>query len=160
MEYLVFDMCPYIMKVVFPRNIQKWFLNINFQLWPITISITQLFLVAMGVGFAMFVFQRVADASGSRVMGIVLAVPIFLIFIVVAFFEISEMNLVHFLSKMLKTYILDTPKKFQLNYARIDPQDVMIKRWRSQDNKKTIDIKENVMDDRLVKQLQKKGLLD
>jgi hypothetical protein len=93
-------------------------------------------------------------------MGIVLAVPLFLIFVVVAFFEISEMNLVHFLSKMVKTYVLDTPKKFQLNYTRIDPQDVMIKRRKSQDNKKTIDIKQNVMDDRLVKQLQKKGLLD
>lgn len=90
----------------------------------------------------------------------ILGVPVFLIFIVIAFFEVSEMNLIHYTVKMLKTYVLDTAKKFQVNYPHIDPLDILIKKQSVQEQKKVVDLKENVMDQKLMKQLQNKGLLD
>lgn len=57
-----------------------------------------------------------------------IAVPIMVIFLTIAFFEISEMNLAQFIAKLIRTNILDEKIKYQTNFERIDPTDILIKK--------------------------------
>jgi hypothetical protein len=45
---------------------------------------------------------------------------------VIAFFNVSELNLLAFIAKKVKDLILDVPKKFQMNYVRMNPTEVII----------------------------------
>jgi hypothetical protein len=49
-----------------------------------------------------------------------------LIFIVIAFFNISELNLLAFIAKRIKDTFLDVPKRFQMNYTKFDPVEISI----------------------------------
>lgn len=72
--------------------------------------------------------------SGStKVTAAVVAVPVFLIFVFIAFFKVSELGLLAFVAKLIRTNFLDAPKKFQDDYERIDPADVAIKKSKADD---------------------------
>jgi hypothetical protein len=46
------------MKVVYPKNIQRGFLaGMTFSIGPLNISIVQLFVLALGVAFALAAFN-------------------------------------------------------------------------------------------------------
>jgi hypothetical protein len=59
-------------------------------------------------------------------------VIIFLIFIVIAFFNVSELNLLAFIAKKVKDLFLDVPKKFQVNYTKLNPTEVIIAKSRQE----------------------------
>jgi hypothetical protein len=46
---------------------------------------------------------------------------------VIAFFEISELPLIPFIAKLVQTYILDEPKKFQIMTHKDDPVYIHLK---------------------------------
>lgn len=130
------------MKVVFPKHIKKWiFGTMSFQVWPFTISIIQLFILALGIALALWVFNAVW--KDSKAVGLVFALPVFVIFIIIAFFEVSELPLVPFLAKLAKTYIFDATKKYQVNYDRIDEITISIKEANSKEKKQVINYKTN-----------------
>ncbi|MEI7562743.1 MAG: hypothetical protein WCJ39_03345 [bacterium] len=79
------------MKVVYPKNIKKGlFAGMTFTIGPLTISIIQLFIMAVGIAIALAVFNTFAKA-GSKIIGVFLAVIILIIFIVIVFFKVSEL---------------------------------------------------------------------
>jgi len=128
------------MKVVFPKNIKKWiFGTMSFQIWPFTISIIQLFILALGIALSLGIFN--AFWQESKAIGIVFAIPVLIIFIIIAFFEVSELPLIPFLAKIAKTYFFDSTKKFQVNYERIDPTTISIKEAASNEKKQVITYK-------------------
>jgi hypothetical protein len=65
-----------------------------------------------------------------------------LIFLVIAFFNVSELNLVAFIAKKIKDNFLDVSKRFQKNYTRIDPTEVIIAKSKQEKWKQKIEIKE------------------
>ena len=75
-------------------------------------------------------------------MGIVLAIIVFIIFIVIAFFSISELGLIAFIAKMVRNNFFDTTRKFQINYQKHDPIDIKIKESRTEEEKAVIENKE------------------
>jgi hypothetical protein len=128
------------MKVVYPKHIKKGiFGTMNFQVWPFTISIIQLFILAAGIALSLGVFNAVGQES--RAVGIIFAIPIFLIFVVIAFFEVSELPLIPFIAKLMKTYFFDATKKFQVNYEKPDRMQVLIKEAASQEKTQVIEYK-------------------
>jgi uncharacterized transporter YbjL len=78
------------MKVLFPRNVAKGMFNMRLSLGPLDVTIVQLFLLAIGVSIGLAVFNAVSK-SGGRAAGLMAAIPVIGIFIVVAFFKVSEM---------------------------------------------------------------------
>ena len=77
------------MKAVFPKNIKKGLLaGLSFSIGPLTISIVQLFILAIGIALALLVFSKYQETSKDT--GIFLAAVIFLFFVLIAFFKISE----------------------------------------------------------------------
>jgi hypothetical protein len=52
------------MKAVFPKNIKKGLLaGLTFPIGPITISIIQLFILAIGIALALVVFSQFQETS-------------------------------------------------------------------------------------------------
>jgi len=53
----------------------------------------------------------------------------------------------------------DSPKKFQVNFEKENPIDVMIKKSRIEEKKQVIEQKDSKMSKELLKQIEKGGLL-
>lgn len=70
-----------------------------------------------------------------------MAIIIFLFFAFITFFRISEMNLLEFIAKKVRDLFLDTTKKFQINFRKVQPTDIMIAKARSKESKQKIEIK-------------------
>jgi len=77
---------------------------------------------------------------------------------VIAFFNISELNLLAFLAKKIKDSFLDVPKKFQVNYTKTDPIELTIAKSKQEKWKQRIEIKE-WLDINKVSELEKWGIL-
>ena len=111
------------MKIMFPQHIKKWFFAwVAFSIMWFSISFVQLIVLAIGTVFALWAFSAFSN-SGAKWVWVVLAIIIFLIFMVIAFFNVSELNLPAFIAKKIKDNFLDVPKKFQSNYTKIDPTE-------------------------------------
>ena len=61
---------------------------------------------------------------------------------VIAFFNVSELNLVAFIAKKIKDNFLDVSKRFQMNYTKMDPTEIMIAKSKQEKWKQKIEIKE------------------
>ncbi len=115
------------MKVVFPKNIKKWIIaGITFNIGPISLSIVQLLLVALGVAAWLWVFNAV-QKSGSKAAGVIFAIPVLGIFLIMAFFKVSELWLLAFVAKLFRTHFFDTTRKYQVNFSRINPFTILLK---------------------------------
>lgn len=133
-----------IMKVMFPQHIKKWFFSwVAFSIMWFSISFVQLIILAIGVVFALGIFSSFNN-SGAKWVGAVLAIIVFLIFLTIAFFKISELNLLAFIAKKIKDWFLDVPKRFQTNYTKNDPVEISIEKSKQTKWKKRIEIKEEL----------------
>ena len=147
------------MKVTFPKNIKKWLLAwMTLNLGPVSVTIIQLFLLAVWVWLALAIFKA-ASQSGSTAAGIVFAVPVLAIFIVMAFFKVSEMWLLEYIAKLIRNKIYDVPQKFQINFEKENPVDLMIKKSKIEEKKQVIEQKDGKISTDLLKQIEKGGLL-
>lgn len=147
------------MKAVYPKNIKKWLLAwLTFQIGPISLSIVQLFLLAIWVAASMGVFNSFSK-SWSKAVGIFFAAIIFIIFVIIAFFKISELGLVAFIAKMIRNNFFDTTKKFQINYEKENKMEVILKEIKSHEEKKLIEQKESKYDQESLDRLEKWGLI-
>ena len=130
------------MKVMFPQHIKKWFFSgVAFSVMGFSVSFVQLIILAIGIVFALWVFSTFSNAW-SKWTGLVIGVLIFLIFVVIAFFQISELNLLAFIAKKIKDTFLDVQKKFQVNYAKYNPTEITIAKSKQEKWKQRIEIKE------------------
>jgi len=131
------------MKAVFPKNIKKGLLaGLSFSIGPLTISIVQLFILAIGIALALLVFSKYQETS--KATGIFLAAVIFLFFVLIAFFKISELNIVAFVAKYIQDYFIDDHIKYQTNYKKYSKVDIAIEKFKVQNNKQKIDYKTEI----------------
>ena len=130
------------MKVMFPQHIKKWlFSSVAFSLMGFSVTFVQLVILAIWVVFALGVFSTFSNAD-AKWPWLVIAIIIFLIFVVIAFFQVSELNLLAFIAKKIKDSFLDVQKKFQINYTKHDPTEVTIEKSKQEKWKQRIEIKE------------------
>ena len=129
------------MKVMFPQHIKKWFFSgAAFSILGFSVSFIQLIILAIWIVFALGIFSAFNN-SGSKWVGLVLAIIIFIIFLIIAFFNISELNLLAFISKKIKDSFLDVTKKFQVNYTKHNPTEIAIEKAKQEKWKQRIEIK-------------------
>lgn len=132
-----------IMKAVFPKNIKKGLLaGLTFSIGPLTISIIQLFILAIWVALALVVFSQFQESS--KVIWTFFAVIIFLIFAVIAFFDISELNIVAFIAKIIQNHFFDATEKFQTMNEKPNKTELTIKKQKTGDKKEKIDYKTDI----------------
>ena len=132
------------MKVMFPQHIKKWFFSgVAFSIMWFSISFIQLIILAIGAVFALWTFSSFSN-SDAKWVWVVFAVIVFLIFMVIAFFNVSELNLLAFIAKKIKDNFLDVPEKFQINFTKLNPTEITIAKSRQEKWKKRIEIKEEL----------------
>ena len=124
------------MKAVFPKNIQKGILaGMNFNIWPFTVSVFQLFILAIGIAIAFVVFNQFAQSSKA------VASKNIILFSVFAFFKISELNLLAFIIKFIQNQFFDTTQKYQTNYTKNDKMAILLEKSKHQNTKQKIEYK-------------------
>lgn len=127
---------------MFPQHIKKWFFSgVAFSVMGFSISFIQLIILAVWIVFALWVFSTFSNAN-AKWLGVIFAIIIFIIFLVIAFFNVSELNLLAFIAKKIKDFFLDVPKKFQVNYSKLDPTEITISKSKQEKWKQRIEIKE------------------
>jgi len=99
----------------------------SFNVGPITLSVVQLFVVAIGIAAALWIFNAVWK-SGSKAVWIMLALPVFIIFLIIAFFKVSELSLFPFMAKFIANNFFDTNKKFQVNHQKFSKTQILIEK--------------------------------
>ena len=135
--------CIY-MKVMFPQHIKKWFFSwVAFSVMWFSVSFIQLIVLAIWVIFSLWVFSTFNN-SGEKWVWFVVAVIILAIFLIIAFFNVSELNLVAFIAKKVKDIFFDVQKKFQVNYSKNNPTEIIIEKSKQKKWKKRIEIKEEL----------------
>lgn len=133
--------------------------GMSFQLWPINLSIIQLFIVGIGVASAVGVFNGF-NKSGAKAVGALVAIIIFLVAIFIAFFKMSELGLLAFVAKMIRNNFFDTTRKYQVNYEKQNHLDVLIKEAKSVDQKQTVfERKDSEFSKEKVEKIDKSGLI-
>jgi hypothetical protein len=141
-------------KVFIPRNISGWWFNMSVQLWPFSISILQLMTLAVGMGLGLGIWNVLSKNGVGRYTAIIIAIPVFLAFVFIAFFKYSELTLFPFIAKMISTYFLDVTKKFQINWLRPDPHAINLARFRTTDHDVVIEQKELLLDEQELRKLE------
>ena len=85
-----------------------------------------------------------------------MAILILIIFIIIAFFKISELSLLPYIAKLIRNNFFDTKKKYQVNYDKKSPLDIMIQESKTKEEKQIIEQKENTFDKEMLKDIEKK----
>ena len=132
------------MKVMFPQHIKKWFFSgVAFSVMWFSISFIQLIILAIWIVFALWVFSTLSN-SWSKWVGLVFAIIIFIFFLIIAFFQVSELSLLAFFAKKIKDKFLDVSKKFQVNYIKHSPTEITISKAKQEKWRQRIEIKEEL----------------
>lgn len=146
-------------KVLFPRNVKKGLFNMNMNIGPLSVSLVQVFILMIGLGAGLGTFQLVPKSVG-KTAGIVIAIPIVLLFLVIAFFKVSEMGLLEFLTKVARNNFFDSNKKYQTQYMRVtDPHAILLSRVHGGEKKEKIETKELILDEKELAKIKEGGLL-
>lgn len=111
--------------------------GMSFSIGPITLSITQLFIMGVAVAAAVGAFNAFSR-SGAKAVGVIFAIMILMIAALIAFFKISELSLLWFVAKMIRNNFFDTSKKFQVNYEKQDHLDILLKESKAWDQTQTV----------------------
>ena len=148
------------MKVVYPKHIQKGIMaGMSFSIGPITLSIVQLFIIGVGVAAAVGAFNTFSR-SGAKAVGVLLAIVILLIATFIAFFKMSELNLLGFIAKLIRNNFFDTNKKYQVNYGKQNKLDILIKESKTEDKAQTVfEVKDKKFDKDKLEKIENAGLL-
>ncbi len=93
-------------------------------------------------------------------MGIIFAVPVVLLFVFIAFFQISEMGLTAFLAKLARNYFFDSNIKYQTQYTRVTkPHDILLRRSHTSEKEEKIEAKTLIIDEQELEKIKNGGLL-
>lgn len=114
--------------------------------------------MAVWIAISLAVFNGISK-SGSKALWIFFAVLILIIFIVITFFKISELTLIPFVAKIVRNKFFDTNKKFQVNYEKANPLDIMIWESKSEIETANIEKKVNTINKDMINKIEKWGLL-
>lgn len=69
------------------------------------------------------------------------------------------MWLLAYLAKLIRNNFFDAKKKFQINYEKKSPLDIMIQESKTKEEKQIIEQKKNIFDEQHVTDIEKKGLI-
>ena len=114
--------------------------------------------MALGVALALAAFNG-ASKSWSQALWLLLAILILFVFIVIAFFKISELWLIAYIAKLIRNSFFDTKKKYQVNYDKKHPVDVLVGQTKLKEEKQLIEHKTSAFDKDKLDDIEKKWLI-
>lgn len=113
------------MKTVVPKHVEAGLFDMWIDIWPFRVKMWQLFLIAIWVGITFTIMNWLMKHWLWKVPSFIIASPWLLIMLFIAFFRKSELHIIPFSLKLIRTYVINTPKVFQKNI--IKPAEYEIK---------------------------------
>ena len=113
----------------------------NIQLGPFNVTMIQLFIIAWWTALSLSIWQTLVKHWLDKITAFIFILPIVLLTLFIAFFKISELSLIPFITKLLRTYFFDTPVKKYTTFKEVDPIEVTKQLLKSQDSWQKIEEK-------------------
>jgi len=114
------------MKIIVPKHVEAWMFDMWVDMWPFRVKMRQLFLIAIGVAITFWIAQSLMKKWIAKVPAFIIASPGLLIMLFIAFFRKSELAIVPFLMKIIRTYVICTPRTFQRNTIRPAQREIKL----------------------------------
>jgi len=114
------------MKIIVPKHVEAWMFDMWVDLGPFRLKMRQMFLVALGVAITFWIAQSLMKKWIWKVPAFIIASPGLLIMLFIAFFRKSELAIIPFLLKIIRTYIIWTPRTFQKNTIRPAQREIKL----------------------------------
>ncbi len=114
------------MKVIVPKHVEAWLFDMWVDLWPFRIKMWQLFLVAVWVAINFWVAQSLIKNWMAKIPAFIIWSPWLLIMLFIAFFRKTELTIIPFSLKIIRTYVLNNPKTFQKNTIRPAEREIKL----------------------------------
>lgn len=147
------------MKTFYPRNIVSSRFNLHFTIGPFTISLVQMLIVALWVSLSFAMWNGLVKWWSDKLIAAIITSPIALIAWIIAFFEISELALIPFVAKLIQTYIIDEPRKYQIMISKLDPIDTKLKQLSKLEPEHQVSESKTAIDLDKWEQIEKKDIL-
>ena len=116
-------------------------------------------VVSAGLALSFAMRNGLVKNGTDKLIAAILTAPLAIIFWVIAFFEISELPLIPFIGKLIQTYILDEPKKYQIMVNNSDPVDTHLKQLAKLEPERSNVEAKTMIDLDKREQLEKKDIL-
>jgi len=114
------------MKIIVPKHVEAWMFDMWVDMWPFRVKMRQLFLIAIGIAITFWIAQSLMKKWIWKIPAFIIASPGLLIMLFIAFFRKSELAIVPFLMKIIRTYVIGTPRTFQRNTIRPAQREIKL----------------------------------
>ncbi len=106
------------MKIIVPKHVEWGIFDMWVDIWPFRVKMRQLFIIALWVAITFWIANSLMKRWMSAIPAIIIWSPGLLIMLFIAFFRKSELSIIPFLMKIIRTYIINTTRTFQRNTVR------------------------------------------
>ena len=112
-------------KIIVPKHVEAGLFDMGVDLWPVRVKMWQLFIIAVWSAIFFGLMNWLKRWGLGTIPAVIIASPIIIITLFVTFFRKSELYIIPFVTKLIRTYIINTPRTFQRNIDK--PSDCDIK---------------------------------
>lgn len=123
-------------------------------MWPVSVTIVQLMILAIWLWISLWVWNMLFKSWSSKAIAFIVALPILLICVFIAFFRYSELTLIPFSAKMIRTHFFDVTIKYQVNRDKPDPKAIALAKSRKSDHDTVITPKNLIIDEESLNKLR------
>ena len=114
------------MKIIVPKHVEAWLFDMWIDIWPFRVKMWQLFLIAIWLAITLTIMNWLMKHWLWKIPAFIIASPWLLIMLFVAFFRKSELYIVHFCIKLIRTYLINYPKSFQRNIIKPAEREIKL----------------------------------
>jgi len=113
-------------KIIVPKHVEAWMFDMWVDIWPIRVKMWQLFIIAIWFAIFFGIVNGLKKWWLWTVPAVLIWSPVMIITLFIAFFKKSELQIIPFAAKLIRTYIINSPKSFQRNIIKPSDREIKI----------------------------------
>ncbi len=114
------------MKIIVPKHVEAGLFDMWIDVGPFRLKMWQLFLVAIWVAITMAIMNGLMKHWMWKIPAFIIASPGLILMLFIAFFRKSELAIIPFGAKLIRTYVLQSPKTFQRNTTKPPEREIKL----------------------------------
>jgi len=114
------------MKIIVPKHVEAWLFDMWIDVGPFRLKMWQLFLVAIWVAITMTIMNGLMKRWLGKLPAFIIASPGLILMLFIAFFRKSELTIIPFGAKLIRTYVLWSSKSFQRNTIKPPEREIKL----------------------------------
>jgi len=114
------------MKIIVPKHVEAWLFDMWIDIGPFRLKMWQVFLVAIWLAITMAIMNGLMKRWLGKLPSFIIASPWLILMLFIAFFRKSELSILPFWAKLMRTYVLQSQKTFQRNIIKPPEREVKL----------------------------------